>query len=238
MRIVHFSDSHAVLKQLPPADLYICSGDVFPNFPIAVFTTGIWDPCSGTPQPSFKNFIRWSIDPVREAQKQQEWLVANPIRPFLGSPDAPVVCCRGNHDFTDLSPWFGGETYEIQDPTQVFDVNGIRVGGKRGIPWIDGVWSDEESADEARHSADKIPDELDILVTHAAPYQILDYEISAGLLGCRGLRRWIDRQIYGAGVVKLHCFGHIHGSRGTEEQAGIMFSNAATTFNELQIEET
>lgn len=212
---------------------------MMPNFAILVYTTGIWDPMSGEPKPESRNFLRWAIDPEREQHYQKLWMQQNTIRPHLGSPDAPIVCVRGNHDFTDLAPWFGGEVYEIQQPTDVFVLHGLRIGGKRGIPRIYGTWSGEEQPEESLEQAKLIPEDLDILVTHPPPHQVLDFVPQGdGYVGCRGLRRYLDRQIYGRQTLKLHCFGHIHESRGTAQEYGITFSNAATTYVEIEIGET
>ena len=83
-----------------------------------------------------------------------------------------------------------------------------------------------------------IPRDIDILVTHTPPQNILDIGIDLDnghmlSVGCRNLRRQVE-DLY---KLQLHCFGHIH-SKGTIENFGtktindfskreIIFSNAA-----------
>ena len=61
---------------------------------------------------------------------------------------------------------------------------------------------------------------LDIIVTHAPPYDILDTGLKK--FGSRGIRGFVYWQ-----KPKIHCFGHIHESFGIEKNNGITFVNAA-----------
>ena len=132
---------------LPKADLYICTGDMLPNFPILKFQVDkwkrdgyeYWDPNADLlghpklPPPENGVYCGRRIDPIREAGMQNGWLgleqKAGGLRRWLASHDAPVITCRGNHDFTEFDWAFGGETYNVtDDPTKTFEVMGLKFG--------------------------------------------------------------------------------------------------------------
>lgn len=210
MKIVHMSDWHSGLKAVPEADLYICTGDMLPNYPT----------------------LEGRIVPEWEQHLQEEWiekiLQRGSARMFLRNKDAPVVVVRGNHDFTDLGPLFGGEVYEIGVEPTVYDVLGLKIGGIRGIPFIEGVWSDEIDNETLKQRMDHMP-YVDILCTHAPPAGVLD-----GGLGSPAFAQYLNKQYYMDREVKLHCFGHIHECYGKYD-AGTVFSNAATGINTIVV---
>ncbi|HET9100265.1 MAG TPA: metallophosphatase domain-containing protein [Acidobacteriaceae bacterium] len=76
---------------------------------------------------------------------------------------------------------------------------------------------------EATRQWDKIPDNLDVLITHGPPFGILD-QVSPGSahLGCEELLEAVEEK-----KPKVHIFGHIHGSAGTFENDHTRFVNAA-----------
>jgi Icc-related predicted phosphoesterase len=152
-----------------------------------------------------------------------------------------VVVCRGNHDFTDIGPYFGGDVHEIGiDPKPVFEIGGLRFGGMRGIPYMIGEWSDELHDAEWDWRVEHLPDDLDVLVTHTPPHGILD---SGGShYGCRAIRRYVDRRMdetayRGGKPLRAHLFGHVHERHGFHRfgDRGTIFSNAATTVKELDL---
>ncbi len=69
----------------------------------------------------------------------------------------------------------------------------------------------------------KVPDNIDILVTHGPPKGFLDRAPLWPTLGDALLR---DRVLEVR--PKIHCFGHVHHSAGVLEHDGITFVNAAT----------
>jgi Icc-related predicted phosphoesterase len=56
----------------------------------------------------------------------------------------------------------------------------------------------------------KIPDDVDILITHTPPYGILDISRSGTNAGCEVLRDRLQR----LPSCRLHVFGHIHEAHG------------------------
>ena len=69
---------------------------------------------------------------------------------------------------------------------------------------------------------EKIPEDVDILVTHTPPSGILD-RTSLGLsVGCKDLRRRVDEL-----HARFHLFGHVHEAYGKETHGGTTFVNGS-----------
>lgn len=215
--------------QLPPADVYVCTGDMLPNFPI-------------TPKKRDFSFgvVDWrKIDPDHEYVNQNAWAKRQgSYRQFFGSPDAPVVCVRGNHCFIGLAPMFsGGEVWEVSHlPHRTKEYCGLKFGGVRGINYICGEWSDELGGAEWSKAVDELPMDVDVLVSHAPPRGILD-SLPWGKvhLGSDALASYVNRRMMESFPLRAHLFGHIHECCVTEQVGDTLFSNAATTFHELDI---
>ncbi len=212
MRIVHLSDWHWKVTPLPEADLYICTGDMLPNFtfPIDVFT-----------------------ERVRQKAAQRR-LVRDMggFQKYLGSPKAPLVCVRGNHDFVDLAPMFDGcDVQELKD-NEVLTVLGLRITGHRGVPTINGQWQDETPRADLYDRWHRMVTDADLYLTHYAPEGILDGVYSTHY-GLGGVENWFNYQVTTPHPV--HLFGHIHECGGLSIQLGnVLYSNAATGFNLLE----
>lgn len=211
-RICHFSDGHGKWLKLPKADMYIITGDLLPNF------------SSLSPEPSTGG-AKHKINKRTEIFKQNKLvleLAGKGRETLLSNPKAPVVIVRGNHDFVSLSKLFGGDnTYEIGSSPTVFDnICGFKIGGIRGIRYIQGVWSDEMHEDVFGKLVDSLPNDLDILVTHAPPYNMLDsrnsYYGKNEHFGLKCLRKKFhaDKNNLNENL-RLHCFGHVHEAFGT-----------------------
>ncbi|MBC7531843.1 MAG: metallophosphoesterase [Oligoflexus sp.] len=94
-----------------------------------------------------------------------------------------------------------------------------------GTPWSPkcGLFAFQGSeADLARRFA-KIPNNLDVLLTHSPPYGILDANEDGEPCGSKALR-----DIIFSLKPKLHLFGHIHEARGDLKQGGICFGNVSS----------
>jgi Icc-related predicted phosphoesterase len=235
MRVCHFSDMHGNFRQLPAADLYICTGDALQNFPLA--------PGTRHPQLRRDGTVRfWTIDKDVEAAEQTRWLTTflldGGFRRYLASPDAPIVCVRGNHDFVDLARLFEGcnLVHEFIDSEGIdLEVAGetVRIAGHRGIPYIFGSWNDEESRADLKDRFRRMP-LADIYLTHFPPAGILDSEMPSGHGESYGLEGVVDALTYRVQRA-LHCFGHIHECGGRTKKVGdVTFSNAATTHNVIE----
>lgn len=254
MRIVHFSDWHGETFPLPAADLYVCTGDMLPNFRTYVFQSKDRAPVewvhnmelvSTAPPPRPRQAFLHKLPPVHanEALLQCRYMKRirhGCIRKRMASPDAPVVCCRGNHDFTDIAPLFaGGPVHEISDdPTQryVLRKGGRRlvVGGMRGVKTRSGKWADAMTDAEFAERAMHLPLEIDVLVTHAPPHGILDFAYGEAT-GYPALREYSARREAAWSHAKLHLFGHIHESQGVQVQGSTLFSNASCGVQVIEI---
>lgn len=252
MRIVHCSDWHGNTHTLPAADIYFLTGDMLPNFrPHRIEVPGgqivEWQPdleLLGEPRQVKPSgvLITLRLDHAHEAQMQERYMAFRGhgyVRKLMGNPKAPVVICRGNHDFTSLAPMVeGGPIYEIgHDPFQMHEVEGLRVGGFRGMGKHRGRWADEFSEEEFARRVAALPADLDVLVTHNPPCGLLDRmpdkeQLQWISLGSPALLSYHLERVK---PLKAHLFGHIHESRGMRRLGGTMYSNAATNYNVINL---
>lgn len=118
------------------------------------------------------------------------------------------------HDNSNLQ----NVTY-LQDESVI--ISGIKFYGSPWTPKFVGVFqlSDERAAENVWRG---IPDNVDVLITHGPPAGILD-RTSRGMRV--GDRKLLDR--VEALKPRVHCFGHIHESYGTNRSEHTVFCNAA-----------
>ena len=153
MKIIAASDLHGNLIDIPEADLLLLGGDLLP-LSIQEYTTASrkW----------FQNkFIKW----------------ANHL------PVDKVLFIGGNHDkylyekndlyFKDTMNLFGKDDKVTYLEDELYDYKGITI---YGTPWckIFGHWSFMKDDSELRTLYNKIPKNLDILLSHDAPFGVSD----------------------------------------------------------------
>ena len=208
MKIVHFSDWHSqILIDLPEADLYICTGDMYPN--LCKYKKG-----------------GYFFDVNLEIEYQKKNAKVDEMKCALKN-NAPVICVRGNHDFIDLSFLFQkcNLIHEFID-NEIIEFCGKKITGHRGIPEIYRTWNDEFSRADLKDKVRNMPD-ADLYLTHYAPNGVLDFNY--------GLEGMADNLLH-RNIKSLHCFGHIHECGSLVEKIDDMFfSNAACGFNEIVI---
>jgi Icc-related predicted phosphoesterase len=258
IKIVHASDLHGNFIQLPPADIYIFTGDICPTFPLLHFTdihqlvadSVKWDVKGGLAgfppgarPPGY--CAHEEIDWVHDRTRQTQWLqLRGGFRKYLDNPDAPVITVRGNHDRIDLNQLFGGEVYEIHGDEfcEPITIKGLTFGGTRGINQINGHWEDEYTPEKWLEQYDYLESklaEIDVLLTHCPPFEILDEGFQHW--GNKEVRRYVDwrnqRHYYeNKKHLQLHCFGHVHEQgQQTMVNGETIFSNAATGFNVIKL---
>lgn len=142
----------------------------------------------------------------------------------------------GNHDTyiehigKDMTKsLFTNVTY-LED--EMIEIEGLRI---YGSPWSPAFnqWSfmkPRQSLDLKR-IWEKIPEKLDILVTHCPPYGILDRNLSDFRCGCEVLAREIINK-----KPKRHLFGHIHKYGGQSiTQANVDFYNCSVLNEEYKL---
>lgn len=209
MKVAHFSDVHGYINEVEiPDDVdgLICTGDFFPNS-----TRG---------------------EREIEIPFQTDWFNANKDEIFRIFRGLPIACVDGNHDYVSLGTLLIGAGY----PGLVVNVNpdrtqeflGYKVAGFREIPYISGEWNGEVTNAQIHGLCDwAIQTGCDILLTHTPPKGVL-----SGDYGCPSLTSLLA---YSAHSVRYHFFGHCHTDHGVTEEMNIVFSNAATSLNVIDL---
>lgn len=153
------------------------------------------------------NFVAWAKNLIREGITDEFIFIA------------------GNHDFTfeqidktyipEGLVWLNDEFYETSE--------GIKIYGSPITPQF-GHWAFmRERGDEISKTWKKIPENLDILITHGPPYNLLDKNSDREHCGCYDLDRYVKYR-----KPKYHIFGHIHESYGTYKMDDTTYINCST----------
>jgi Icc-related predicted phosphoesterase len=210
-RITILSDTHTrhgliPMSDLPGGDILIHAGDIMN---------------SGYNKNDIHDFLYWF-----ESLKQYDtkiFIAGNHDRMFENHPE-------------EVREWINkhvGVDY-LQDeqltlygdgPNGNMPENNIRIYGIPHTPeFYNWAFNVPRNSHQMQEIMNKIPDNVDILVTHGPPYGILDTisPNSYQALGCEVLRDRV-KQV----KPKLHIFGHIHGGRGIEHIDGTLFINAS-----------
>lgn len=101
---------------------------------------------------------------------------------------------------------------------------GYKFWGSSFQPWFNNwAFNLPRNGEELKKNWAAMPDDTDILLTHCPPYGILDRNQEGEHCGCELLMERVKE-------VKpmIHCFGHLHESRGFNEHSveGVHFFNA------------
>lgn len=177
-KICAISDQHGHVDfKIPSCDLLIIAGDLCPAHDHSTVFQDYW---------LHNDFFTW----LRQKDYKQ------------------CVFVGGNHDFAleqnrlRRDKFRRIRAYYIQD--EWIELFGIKIYGTPWqLPFFD--WAFNKPEEELVEIYKKIPNELDILISHGPPFQCLDKTIEGIFAGSKSLRKAIeDRQI-------KHCFtGHIH----------------------------
>jgi len=208
MRIVAVSDTHADhrdIPYIPDGDVFIHAGD-FLNFGYETDYLG---------GDILGDFYKW----IEHLPHKYKILIA------------------GNHDyFLDKEPKRIQElpcTY-LQDAS--IEIEGLKIYGSPWVPHVIGIGS--FSVIEGSDMIEKwslMPNDVDILVTHAAPFGYGDTPYRKGGV----VKRSGSEKIQHVGCVdlmnkvkevkpRIHIFGHIHASSGFDEETdGTRFINVS-----------
>ncbi|MHA2066686.1 MAG: metallophosphatase domain-containing protein [Candidatus Thorarchaeota archaeon] len=207
MRVICISDTHARHKDItiPDGDLLIHAGD----------------------------FSMMGYD--REVSEFKDW--------FSGLPHKHKIAICGNHE-VGLE---GLSASEIRSRLALDDKIGsdylhgystkIQISYNRSILLWGGPWQPEfmdwaYNVPRGRLGQywERIPRDVEILVTHGGPYEILDkvkYPNPDGRhhVGCEELLKRVEELKLRS--LKLHVFGHVHEAYGKVEEHGVTFVNAS-----------
>lgn len=208
MDIVAISDSHDNKPRLPDGDLLIHSGDLT---------------MMGTRR-QVKQSIQWLGDLARNKYKHG------------------VVYVPGNHDFL-FEDWREGlpkvkKGMEIERDfaqakewcdkygvrllmNESVEIEGVKIYGSPEQPWFHD-WAFNIHRDVIGLHWAKIPDDVQILITHGPPFGIGDL-CPGGHVGCQAL---LER-IKDLKDLKMHIFGHIHEGAGHSWFQNKLFVNAS-----------
>lgn len=211
MRIVAVSDLHGSLPEIPECDLLIVAGDVCPD--------------------RFGPFLAMHVP-----EQQMRWFERHMLPWLTEAPAAHKVLTWGNHDWCgqacdfESRPWSGpGNSVQIvvdRVATVPWDGGMISIWAS---PWSNRFmkWAFMAEPEHLGALYARIPEAVDILVSHQPPYGHSDHcrDGFAGRvrhLGSRELLVAIDRV-----RPKLVICGHIHDGYGRSEYQGIPIYNVS-----------
>lgn len=143
-------------------------------------------------------------------------------------PAKHVISVMGNHETWVEKNFQEAKQLAIQKCPRVHfmdeglvEIEGLSIWCSAITPFFCN-WAWNRYPEEIKDHWDKIPLDIDILVTHGPPYGILDKTVRGDLTGCQDLLNKLLKT-----KVKYHLFGHIHESYGTLSQNNITFINAS-----------
>lgn len=136
------------------------------------------------------------------------------------------VCIAGNHDqYEEEEPGF--MSYVLGDKAHYLyesfvEIEGLKFWGSPIQPIFNNWSYNRDKKFRSTYWKEYMPDDVDVLLTHCPPRDILDTTYSGARVGCKhlGFRIAEVRPI-------LSVFGHIHESRGVLYKDGIGYVNAS-----------
>lgn len=194
MKLIAISDTHYKLNlEIPPCDFLVHAGDF--SF-------------RGKPE-EVKGFLEWYSSFTQARHK---------------------ILIAGNHDLMcEDSPEMFQTFLETYAPNVTYlndsgcEIQGKKFYGSPVTPYFHDWAFNRHRGAEIKVHWDKIPEGLDVLITHGPPYGILDIvERVQDHVGCQDLLEAVERT-----KPKVHIFGHIHCAYGIKDSVNTKFINAA-----------
>lgn len=206
MRIAATSDLHGYLPDLEPCNICVISGDITP------------------------------LKYQKDYKKCKEWFKTTFTEWVEKQPVSYIVFIPGNHDFSlykkwidnDTEQWWPDNIYCLIDET--IELLGIKI---CGTPWISGLpnWAFNKDEGEELTEFYKriIPDECDIVLTHAAPaIDMLGVVLQKGWNYMSNFSSVSLANAYKDKKIKYAFNGHIHsGIHSDIECHGTIFRNVS-----------
>lgn len=221
-RICHVSDTHGGFPILHGRyDYIVHTGDFFPNSHHCI-----------------------ERNKTKEMKFQLQWLRDSIPHIKLWLNGHKLFYVPGNHDFLPANLMefelqsVGIEAYCLAD--RFLSHEGISFYGFPHVPTIDGNWNYEKDIPEMQVEVDKMvatinQNKVDLLVCHAPPYGCLDLSYGNEVLGSTVIANALDYKIGRDMMPDYLLFGHIHEAAGFGIRNGILCSNAATTYQVIEI---
>jgi Icc-related predicted phosphoesterase len=144
---------------------------------------------------------------------------------WLGELGAPVILIPGNHesflvDDPSKRSLLSNATVLINESVEVS--GGLKIWGSPVTPLSNTAFGMPSAADRRRLYR-LIDEDTDILITHGAPFGVLDKAPGSRYHGGDPELLEAVQRIQ----PMLHVFGHVHGALGTEEIDDTLFANVA-----------
>ena len=150
---------------------------------------------------------------------------------FASQPQRHKILIAGNHDwlfqrFPDMSDQLLAEhpgiTYLEDSGTEI---EGVKFWGSPWQPWfLDWAFNLPRKGARLREVWNKIPIDIDVLITHGPPFGIQDQVHGGEHLGCE------EMKIRLATVKpRVHIYGHIHDGYGVAQSKATTYINACTS---------
>lgn len=146
-----------------------------------------------------------------------------------------IISVQGNHELWVEKNFGLAKQIAIEECPNVHfvdeglvEIEGLKIWCSAWTPFFHNWAWNAHRGKEIRKHWDRIPDDIDVLVTHGPPAGILDVVNYANgtpkeRVGCQDL--WA--KILTLAKLKLHFFGHIHESYGYQYFNGIQFYNVS-----------
>lgn len=214
LRVVCISDTHSLHSQfpkdfLPPGDILIHSGD-FSN-------VGRYS--------EIKEFLEWFGS---QTQYKHRILIAGNHDLGLHAESYPKTQPRFQRrakpdDPAECRALLTSDKFIYLEDSEV-TVDGLRI---YGMPWQPTFYDWAYNLDRGapiREYIDKIPSDVDILISHGPPLGYGDRCSGGNRAGCLDLLKQVNQRIR----PRAHIFGHIHEAYGLETNGHTLFVNPST----------
>jgi len=154
--------------------------------------------------------------------------VASFLNWFEQQPAKHKIYVAGNHDFLLEKDPLLSKMLLSEHPSIIYlqdsmiEIMGLKIYGSPHQPFFHN-WAFNKNESQLKDIWSNIPDEVDILVTHGPPLNILDETEDGDRVGCNWLRKAVLERI----KPRVHHFGHIHEGYGTMQIDNTIFVNSS-----------
>jgi Icc-related predicted phosphoesterase len=151
------------------------------------------------------------------------------VKWFKDQPHPIKLYVPGNHDTLVERDWDESQKQLNGVGVDVLLNSGIKIDGVHfwGYPYIPpiiGYWAFERDPDFRRYTVNKIPDDVDVLISHGPVYMKLDLSSTGHRCGCTILEKKVEEV-----RPKLFICGHVHEAYGSISYGDIEYYNVSMT---------